>query len=243
MGSNNLLERDRKGRSLYRRRILQIAASGTAIAGLGANPVSADDEFVEITGTDPSTYPGVDVNVSVDSDAGRDGELTKDEFKVYEYGERMEITDIEYSASSLDLVFVFDDSGSMGNEISAMKRKVKSLTDDIDDAGVDARYGLVSFRDDADTDLTFTEDVDSLKDAVDSLDAYGGGDFPEDNFDAIMTALEDEYRADAQKIVVDITDATSHYDGDGSGFSEYTLSDVAITSSGFYVERFTRDDT
>ncbi|WP_254767150.1 vWA domain-containing protein [Salinilacihabitans rarus] len=189
--------------------------------------MSADEGFVEIVGTDPSTYPEIDVNVRVDSDAGRDGELTADDFEVYEDGERVEIIDFEYSASSLDLVFVFDDSGSMGNEISSMKRKVKGLTEDIDEAGIDARYGLVSFRDDVDTDLTFTDDADALKDAVDSLEAYGGGDFPEDNFDAIVTALEDDYRDDAQKIVVDITDATSHYDGDDSGFSEYTLSDVA----------------
>lgn len=216
-----------KFRSLYRRRVLQIAASGTAVAGFGVDPASADEGFVEIIGTDPSGYPDVDVSVSVDSDAGRDGELTEDDFEVYENGEPVEIVDFEYSASSLDLAFVFDDSGSMGNEISAMKRGVKDLTEELEAAGIDARYGLVSFRDDVDTDLTFTDDPDSLKDAVDSLEAYGGGDFPEDNFDAIATALEDDYREDAQKVIVDITDAESHYDGDGSGFSEYTLGDVA----------------
>ncbi|MGM0389035.1 MAG: vWA domain-containing protein [Natrinema limicola] len=189
--------------------------------------MSADEDFVEIIGTDPSSYPDVDVSVSVDSDAGRDGDLTEDDFEVYEDGERVDIVDFEYSASSLDLAFVFDDSGSMGNEISAMKRGVKDLTEELEEAGIDARYGLVSFRDDVDADLTFTDDPDSLKDAVDSLEAYGGGDFPEDNFDAIATALEDEYREDAQKVIVDITDAESHYDGDGSGFSEYTLDDVA----------------
>lgn len=210
-----------------RRRILQTIASGVAASQVGFASAKTSESFVDILGTDPSTYPTIGLTVHVDSDAGKDGTLTKDDFEVYEGGERRTITDFEFSSTALDLLFVFDDSGSMSGEIAAMQREAKNLTDTIAASEIDARYGLVSFRDTVNTDLKFTEDADSLKAAVDSLAANGGGDFPEDNFDAIETGLEYDFRDDAQKVVIDITDATSHHDGDGSDYSEHTLPEVA----------------
>lgn len=92
----------------------------------------------------------------------------------------------------------------------------------------------MTFKDSVETDLEFTDDADALRSAVESLSATGGSDRPEDNFDAIATALDLGFRDDAQKIVVDITDAPSHYDGDGSGVSEHTMDEIAdlLTASG-----------
>ena len=215
--------------SMHRRRLLQLAVSGTALSGIGTTIGKAEstDSFVDILSADPSAYPTIGLSVRVDSDAGRDGRLTKDDFTVYEGGEKRTVTDFEFSSSTLDIVFVFDDSGSMGGEIATMQRETKGLTEMIASSNIDARYGLVSFRDAAERDLGLTDDADELKTAVDSLLAYGGGDFPEDNFDAIETALGFDFRDDAQKVIVDITDATSHYQGDSSGLSQYTLSEVA----------------
>lgn len=212
---------------MYRRRILQIVASGTAFSTVGLSSGASDDDFVDVLSADPSSYPTASLNVRVDTDAGRDGKLTKDDFTVYEDGKKRPLTDFEFSSTSLDLVFVFDDSGSMDEEIAAMKREAKDLTSQIASSGIDAQYGLVSFRDRPQTDLSLTSDASKLKDAVDSLSAGGGGDFPEDNFDSINAALDLEFRDSAQKVIIDITDATSHYSGDGSGYSETTLSKIA----------------
>lgn len=181
---------------------------------------------MDLIGTDPSSYPTIGLNVRVDSDAGRDGRLTEDDFTVTEGGEERELTGFEFSSTQLDLVFVFDDTGSMFNEIAGAKQQSKELTQQIADSGVDARYGLVSFKDDVEVDLSLTDDAAALQDALDDLFARGGGDGPEDNFDAIERALEFDFRDGAQKVFIDITDNIAHYRGDGSGFSEYTLEEV-----------------
>jgi hypothetical protein len=131
-------------------------------------------------------------------------------------------------------VFVFDDTGSMGDKISAMKAGVTDLTDSVEDAGIDARYGLVTMKDSVEVDQEFTADAATFKSKVNDLSAAGGGDSPEDNFDAIETALGLGYRPSAQKFIIDITDATSHYPGDGSGVSDTALDQVAtdLTESG-----------
>lgn len=191
------------------------------------SPASADEGFVDILSADPSSYPTIGLNIRVDTDAGLNGKLTKEDFSVYEGGEKQPITGFEFSSTTLDLVFVFDDTGSMGGEIAAMKRQAKSLTEKIAASDIDARYALVSYKDDVEIDLPFTDDPSSLKNNVDLLRARGGGDFPEDNFDAVETALGLAFRESAQKVIVDITDALSHYRGDGSGISNYTLPEVA----------------
>lgn len=213
--------------SMHRRRILQLAGSGLGLSTLDVVAANADDDFLNIVSTDPSQYPNISVNLRVDTTAGRNGNLTAENFAIYEEGTQKKIKEFSFSETAIDLVFVFDDSGSMGDEIATMKRQAKALTNQIDEKGINAQYGLVSFRDSPNTDLRLTSDSTELVDAVNSLEAYGGGDFPEDNFDSIETALDFDFRNGAQTIIVDITDATSHYDGDGSGVSEYTLTEVA----------------
>lgn len=203
-----------------------MAGAGAALPFVDV-AAAQEADFVEILGTDPSDYPAVDLSVRVDTETGRSGELGEEDFRVFEDGDRRPITSFEFTSSSLDLVFVFDDSGSMGNEIGAMQRQTNQLVSDIDGAGMDARYALTSFRDDVDQDLPFTEDAEQLQDAVDALSASAGGDLPEANFDAIEAALDYDFRDGAQKVLVDITDALAHYRGDGSGISDYTLEEVA----------------
>lgn len=210
---------------LTRRRALQLLGVGVALPGV-TGTAAGQESFVDIIGTDPSSYPTIGLNVRVDSDAGRDGRLTEDDFTVTEGGEERELTGFEFSSTQLDLVFVFDDTGSMFNEIAGAKQQSKELTQQIADSGVDARYGLVSFKDDVEVDLSLTDDAAALQDALDDLFARGGGDGPEDNFDALERALEFDFRDGAQKVFIDITDNIAHYRGDGSGFSEYTLEEV-----------------
>jgi len=218
---------------LSRRSVLRFAGGGATTAVLSGLPeqVGAEPEFVDILSIDPTDYPNVKLNLSVDTSAGRNGELTRDAFEILENGAERLIQSFSFTSAIVDLVFVFDDTGSMFNEIGAMKREVKNLADRIDGAGIDARYSLVTFKDDITVDLQFTDDVDTLQESVDGLRARGGGDGPEDNFDAIEEAIGFDYRSDAQKVIVDITDNVSHYEGDGSGFSEYTIDEVATDLS------------
>ena len=174
---------------------------------------------------DVSEYPLVDIHVNVDTEDT--SELDEEHFTVYQEGERTPIRDFDFRASALDLVFVFDDTGSMYDEIDGAKRGVTKLTTAIADRGIDARYGLVSFKDAPEVDQGLTSDPTELKSAVNDLEASAGGDAPEANYDAIETALGLDLRDEATTVFVDITDASSHYQGDGSGFSDYTREEVA----------------
>lgn len=207
--------------------IRSIVGAGVLPAGIAGRSVADSGDFLNVLSVDPSSYPNVRLNVSVDTPAGRNGELTREDFTVVEDGVEKAIESFAFSSTAADIVFVFDDTGSMSNEISDMKRKVKDLTDSIASADIDARYSLVSFKDDVETDLALTDDPTELKSKVNDLSARGGGDGPEDNFDAIERALGFEFRGEAQRVIIDITDNVSHYEGDGSGFSEYTIDEVA----------------
>lgn len=174
---------------------------------------------------DTTDYPLVDIHVNADLD--ETVALDEEDFTVYEADERTEIEEFDFRASSLDLVFVFDDTGSMGGEIAGAKRGITKLTNAVANRSIDAQYGLVSFKDDVEVDQQLTGDASQIKRKIDQLSASGGGDYPEANFDAIQEALDLDLREDAETVFVDITDAISHYRGDGSGYSSYVREEVA----------------
>lgn len=111
----------------------------------------------------------------------------------------------------LDIVFTFDDTGSMGGEIGGAKASIDSFAKSIDESGVDARYGLVSFKDGVEIDSDLSNDVGDVRSAIDRLSARGGGDGPEDSWDAIDTAIEEMDRKSTNRlVVVHITDYYAH---------------------------------
>jgi Mg-chelatase subunit ChlD/uncharacterized protein YceK len=178
------------------------------------------------TNLDTADYPHVTAYVNVDSASGTIRGLEEETFEVHEDGDEREILSLDFIDDALDLVFVFDDTGSMSAEIDGAKAGVTELTDSIDARDINARYAIVSFKDDVEVDQSFTSRASHLKSSVDQLSASSGGDVPEANFDAIERALDLNWRKNAQRVIVDITDAPSHYRGDGSGFSDYTFDEV-----------------
>jgi len=149
-----------------------------------------------------------------------------DDFTMTEEGSKVAIDNVLFvggtNDQSVDFVVVFDDTGSMSNEIEAMKSKVQNLIDQIAESGLDARYALISFKDFEVVKSSWTKDTASFKSAVNSLYASDGGDTPEDALDAISAALSLRFRPKAQKVVLVITDAPAHQKGDGMAFTERT---------------------
>jgi hypothetical protein len=179
-----------------------------------------------ITGIDPTSHPKVKVNVFVNTSCAKSGGLKKEDFNVKENGADVAIDSAYFtgnaSGQKVDLAVVFDDTGSMGEEISAMKSKVEGLTDQIKGAKLDARYALVTFKDIVSTKTNWTDDPLAFKNYVNSLEAKSGGDEPEDAMDAIEKVFSIGFRPDAQKVILVITDAHAHYKGDGTNYSIYT---------------------
>jgi len=110
----------------------------------------------------------------------------------------------------LDVVFVIDDTGSMGNEIAAIKAGASTFMTDIQ-AVADAQFGVVSFDDPAaDTVLhhNLSDDVASVQAALNPIVASGGGDCPEFAISGISTAADQmTWRANSERIIFLVTDA------------------------------------
>ncbi len=174
-----------------------------------------------------NNYPHVAIHANVNTKANGITRYDASNFIVRHEGEQSDLERVSLLGDKVDIVFVFDDTGSMSDEIDGAKEGVQFLTEKIDSQEIDTRYSLVTFKNEVDIKTEFTRDTDQLKTLINNLYASGGGDIPEANFDAIEAALNLEFRSDAQRIIVDITDAPSHYKGDGSGISSYTFSDVA----------------
>lgn len=224
-------------RSLVKSMVLGAAGSvGLAYPSTRATTaVQSQERKLTIRSVDPSNFPNVRINFNVDTEAGREGKIGHDDVRVIEkIGDEEEIKsceDFESGGGSADVVFVFDDSGSMREEIETMKDKVQELTDQIEAAEIDARYGLVTFSDadeDLEVDTPFT-DAATLRNRVEALEPTEGTRFPERSFSGIEMALGLTFRSDAHKVIINITDVISHYRGDKVSRydSDYTLEEVA----------------
>lgn len=183
-----------------------------------------------IIGIDPISKPNVKVNVFINKTCAMTGNLKKEDFKVDENNKDTSINSVYFSGNgsgkTLDLAVVFDDTGSMQQQIDAMKSKVQSLTDQIKDTGMDVRYALVTFKDNVSVKTNWTSDPKGFQNSVKALKATLGGDVPEDSLDAIENVISMSFRPDAQKVILVITDASAHYKGDGTTYSMYTKDEV-----------------
>mmetsp|Transcript_107721 Transcript_107721/g.246734 ORF Transcript_107721/g.246734 Transcript_107721/m.246734 type:complete len:522 (-) Transcript_107721:68-1633(-) len=101
---------------------------------------------------------------------------------------------------AMDVVFVIDTTGSMGDELSYLQTEFSSVFDRVkeDNPQVSIRIGLVLYRDQGDAYVTRTF---GLSDAISTRAADlneqtfdGGGDFPEAMFDGMQAGLEMEWR-------------------------------------------------
>jgi Mg-chelatase subunit ChlD len=123
------------------------------------------------------------------------------------------------SKRKADVMFVFDCTGSMAGEINAIRDSIIAFADTIEHDGVRVRVGLIEFRDRLIHEEArvlqfegqpFTTKPAIFRTEVAKLKATGGGDEPESSLDAIMLALRQPFSADANKVIVLITDAPPH---------------------------------
>ena len=122
----------------------------------------------------------------------------------------------------LDLVFMVDATGSMGDEIAKLKASMRQIAQQI--AELPARpelcFALVAYRDRGDAFLTrsldFTDDLRAFQAELARLQAAGGGDMPEALNEALHEVVHNlAWRADAARMVVLVGDAPPHLDYGG----------------------------
>ncbi len=128
------------------------------------------------------------------------------------------------SQVNLDVVFLIDSTGSMGDEIDKIKSSVHSITQRISQlpSAPHLRLALVTYRDrGADNEYItrkwdFTTDVSTFAQELDTLVAYNGGDYPEDInaglFDTINLPGWSQSNGHNLRLVFLVGDAPPHLD-------------------------------
>jgi len=205
--------------------LAQSSATGTHLES-----ASTEESSIKILGLDSTSFPKINVTLFISSICALAGNLKDENFRVMEDGKYPSIDTLYFSGNSsgrkLDFGVVFDSTGSMNEEVSSMKSKVKDLTGAFKASEINATYALVSFRDSISVKEEWTDNPDHFQRIVNSLQTDEGDDEPEVSLDAIAALMSMGSRADAEKIVLVITDAHAHYKNDGSNLSNYTAEDI-----------------
>lgn len=126
----------------------------------------------------------------------------------------------------LDLAFVMDCTGSMQSYINEAKNNIRKIMEDIvASENCDVKLALIEYRDHPPQDSTFvtrthdfTFSARTMKGWLSEAVATGGGDTPEAVADGLLELLALNWREEATKIGICISDAPPHglgYAGDG----------------------------
>lgn len=122
--------------------------------------------------------------------------------------------------AQLDLLFLIDATGSMGDEIDKLKATMADIADEISllPEQPDVRYGLVAYRDRGDAFVVrsydFTSRLNEFQRTLAALRADGGGDEPEALNEALHRSIHDlSWRSDdTVRLVILVADAPPHLD-------------------------------
>ncbi|NJP04502.1 MAG: VWA domain-containing protein [Chloroflexaceae bacterium] len=121
----------------------------------------------------------------------------------------------------LDMLFLLDTTGSMGDELGRIQATIDSIAQRINgfEPRPSIRYGLVAYRDhgsdEAYVTLTydFIDDLATFQKLLNGLDANGGGDTPEALNEALNQAVEHvSWSDDAVRLIFLVADAGPHID-------------------------------
>ena len=134
----------------------------------------------------------------------------------------------------IDVAFLLDATGSMGDEIDAVKEKIQDMISNIalGDPQPDVRFGIVAYRDRGDDYVTvtyeLTRDIDEIIANLEQIRADGGGDYPESLSEAlhgVVNELNWDMGAGVSRLVFLIADAPPHldYPGDYDYREEYQM--------------------
>lgn len=127
---------------------------------------------------------------------------------------------IQYQITDLavDHLFVVDTTGSMARGLGAVKEEIQRIVSQLERSGVNYRIAIVDVKDIPDypqgvrTALGFSSNPQAIINAVNGLDAGGGGDMPEPIYSGLMLGFTNSdgtvgaWRANAAKYVTVFTD-------------------------------------
>ena len=125
-------------------------------------------------------------------------------------------------AKLIQLMFVIDATGSMGDEMNYLKAELGNVIERVvakHSGDITIHLGFVFYRDDSDKqkfvvayfkDVTDKNDYAEMQDILASVTASGGGDYPEALDEAMLMAVNKQWAADGTKIIFNLLDAPCH---------------------------------
>jgi len=122
------------------------------------------------------------------------------------------------SGGAIDIAFLIDTTGSMGDSIDSAKAAATQLISEVQEQTSSARFAVIDYRDfpertgyeydyPALLDQDFTIDGSAAAAAIDGLSLGYGGDEPETMFSALNMAYGLSWRPGVKKMTVILTDA------------------------------------
>lgn len=133
------------------------------------------------------------------------------------------ITNISHTENNdFDILYMIDGTGSMDQYIEAAKKKCIEISEELERSYIkklNFKYGVIFYRDPIDEHKDKHEtypldDIKKVKERIQNVKAYGGGDEPEDWVGAFKIALNTniiKWRKGI-KLIIHIADAPAHGD-------------------------------
>ncbi len=156
------------------------------------------------------------------------------------------------TGAAIDLAFLIDSTGSMWDDIDAVKSSAVNIITNVFTRFADARVAVVDYKDYPDgdhgyfddyitqTQTVFTTNQIEALNAINGLDADGGADWPEAVYSALWNTLDGAilggWRSNpVQRVIIMMGDAPGHDPEPWTG--GHSLSDVLAkaTASGFEI--------
>ena len=124
-----------------------------------------------------------------------------------------------FKDTTLDVMFIMDITGSMGMWLGEAKNNITTIIEEITDSNpcANIRISFVGYRDYVEVSkpegqyvsIDFTPNIHEVEEFISNIDAYGGGDEPEDIAGAFKLALEMNWQSKAKYAVL-VCDAPCH---------------------------------
>jgi len=178
-----------------------------------AVPVADTGLTVSIDSIDVSSYPTVRfvIDALQNTNQTRIKNIKPYHLTLYENDTRIQDIDLEtvYSGSSLiDVVFVIDVSGSMGDNINQVRNNLNEFAQTLSDNQYNFRIGLVTFSDYVDHTWDLTSDTEAIRTALAGISLWGGD---ENSLAGLYSAAQLSWREGSDRSIIWITDEGYHF--------------------------------
>lgn len=168
----------------------------------------------------PSLYSNRQQQITVTVTAANGKELYRKNSSATTKSLNITVDSRPQKITDLDVMFMVDATGSMGDEINYLKAELEDIIGRLNgNSNINTRTGMVFYRDRGDEyvvrDFGFDNDLYAVKQNLNKQYASGGGDFEEAVEEAMDNAINQQRwttSTSSAKIMFMILDAPPHYD-------------------------------